>query len=73
MHKAGVTNKSNGLSQRSDHKEGVEFDNSGETLLEPKLFNKTRKTVQRPFAKVNQMTAEKEMDPYQIFHIRATR
>ena len=42
MHKAGVTNKSNGLSWCPDHKEGVEFDNSGETLLEPKLFNQTK-------------------------------
>ena len=68
-----VTNKSDGLSQCLDHKEGVEFDNSGEMLLDPKLFNETRKIVQRPFMEVNKLTTEEEMDPHQVFHIRATR
>ena len=72
MHKIGVTNKSNGLSQCPDHKEGVEFDNLGETLLESKLFNKTKKTVWRPFTKVNKITMGKEIGPYQVFYIRAT-
>ena len=42
MHKAEVTNKSDGLSWHPDHKEGVEFNNLGEMLLEPKLFNQTK-------------------------------
>ena len=45
MHKMGVTNKSDSLSQYPDYKEGVESDNLGETLLNPQLFNKTRKMV----------------------------
>ena len=73
MHKVGVTNKSDGLSWHPDHKEGVEFDNSGEMLLDPKLFNKTKKTVQRPFVEINKLITEDKMDPHQVFHIRATR
>ena len=72
-HKAGVTNKSDGLSWLPDYKEEVEFDNSGETLLDPKLFNETKKTVWRPFTEINKITMEEEMDPHQVFHIRATR
>ena len=34
-------NKSDGLSQRPDHKKGVELDNSGKVLLELKIFTKT--------------------------------
>ena len=40
-----VTNKSDSLSQYPNYKEGVEFDNSEETLLNPQLFNETRKIV----------------------------
>ena len=72
-HKAGVTNKSDGLSQCLDHKKGVEFDNSGKTLLDPKLFNEIGKTTQRLFAKVNAITTENILNPHQVFHIRATR
>ena len=72
-HKAGVTNKSDGLSRLSDHKEGVEFDNLGETLLDPKLFNETRKVVWRPFVEVNTITTEDILDPYQVFYIRAIK
>ena len=72
MHKAGVTNKSNGLSQCPDHKEKVEFDNLGKTLLEPKLFNETKKIVWRPFVEVNKITMGEEMGPHQVFYIRAT-
>ena len=71
-HKAGVTNKSNGLSWHPDHKEGVEFDNLGETLLEPKLFNQTKETGRKPFAEVNAITTEDILDPHLIFHVRAT-
>ena len=48
----------------SGHKEGVEFDNLGKTLLDPKLFNETRKTVQRPFVEVNAMTTEDTLNPH---------
>ena len=70
-HKVGVTNKSDGLSWRPDHKKGVEFDNSGETLLEPKLFNDIEK-IQRPFAEINAVNTEDSWDPHQMLHIRAT-
>ena len=69
----GVTNKSDSLSQYPDYKEGVEFDNLGETLLNPQLFNKTRKMVWRPFAEVNAITIEDILDLHQVFHIRETR
>ena len=71
--RSGVTNKSDGLLWHPDHKEVVEFDNSGEMLLDPKLFNKTKKTVQRPFVEINKLITEDKMDRYQVFHIRATR
>ena len=45
MHKVGVTNKSNGPLWHPDYKEGVEFENLGKTLLDPQLFNETRKMI----------------------------
>lgn len=39
-HKPGKGNKADGLSRRADHKEGVEFDNHGQTLLPEQLFAK---------------------------------
>ena len=51
----------------------MEFDNSGKTLLDPKLFNEIGKTTQRPFTKVNAITTENILNPHQVFHIRATR
>ena len=50
----------------------MEFDNSGETLLEPKLFNQTKGTGRKPFAEINEITIGDFMDPHLIFHIRAT-
>ena len=73
MHKVGVTNKSDGLSQHPDYKKRVEFDNSGETLLDPKLFNKIGKTIQKPFIEINAIDIKDTWNPHQIFHIRATR
>ena len=73
MHKVGVTNKYNSLLWLPDYKERVEFNNLGKILLDPKLFNKTRKIVRRPFVEVNEITTEDILDPYQIFHIRVTR
>ena len=70
MHKVGVTNKYNSLLWLPDYKERVEFNNLGKILLDPKLFNKTRKIVQRPFVEVNAITTEDILDPYQVFHIR---
>ena len=72
IYKAEVTNKSNSLSWHLDHKEGVEFDNSGEILLEPKLFNQTKGTGRKPFTKINVTTTEDTLDPHQIFYVRAT-
>ena len=69
----GVTNKSDSLSQHPDYKEGVEFDNSGKTLLNLQLFNETRKMVWRPFVEVNAITTEDILDLHQVFHIRETR
>ena len=73
MYKVGVTNKSDSLLWHLDHKEGMEFDNLGETLLDPKLFNETRKVVRRPFVEVNTITTEDILDPYQVFYIRAIK
>ena len=73
MHKVGVTNKYNSLLWLPDYKERVEFNNLGKILLDPKHFNKTRKIVRRPFVKVNAITTEDILDPYQVFHIRVTR
>lgn len=38
IHKPGVTNKSDGLSRRPDHKEGVDQDNTDQILLPKELF-----------------------------------
>ena len=73
MHKVGVTNKSNDLLWCPDYKERMGFDNLGETLLDPKLFNEIRKTIQRPFAEVNMLITEDILNPHQVFHIRATK
>ena len=59
--------------RRPDYKEGVEFDNLGETLLEPKLFNQTKGIGQKPFMEINKITTEDTLDSHLIFHIRATR
>src|SRR5271169_3518765 len=40
-HKPGKTNKADGLSRRIDHREGIETDNQGWTLLPDHLFSKT--------------------------------
>ena len=72
MHKVGVINKSDGLSWHPDHKEGVEFNNLGEMLWEPKLFNQTKEIGWKPFMEINAITTEDSLDPYLIFHVRAT-
>src|SRR5882724_4979417 len=37
-HRAGTLNKADHLTRRSDHQEGVEFDNSDTTVLHPSIF-----------------------------------
>ena len=38
IHKPGTTNKSDPLSRRADHREGVDEDNANRVLLDPKYF-----------------------------------
>ena len=38
VHKPGISNRSDAMSRRPDHREGVEDDNSDRVLLDPKFF-----------------------------------
>ena len=80
-HKAGSTNKSDGLSRRPDHKRGVELDNSGEVLLGPEIFNNpTQPSTRNPLGEATNIRSAhfgvtdpiEPLDPHKIFHLRAT-
>jgi len=50
-HHAGTLNKADHLTQRSDHQEGVEFDNSNTTVLHPSIFQINATGQQSPAPK----------------------
>ena len=40
--------------------------------MEPKIFNQTKGTGQKPFTEVNAITTKDTLDPHLIFHVKAT-
>jgi hypothetical protein len=64
LHKRGETNKVDGLSQRIDHKHGVENNNADQTLLPEQLFKDTITTrnlfIARPTTQGQGSTGRKE-------------